>query len=114
MARDEINLLENDRQKLEAELKMLLIPRDPEDEKNIILEIRSGTGGDEASLFAGDLFKMYGRFFSEMGWQMEIIDENPGTLGGFSKLILEVSGEGVYGKMKFESGAHRVDRKSVV
>ena len=110
MARDEIGLLENERQKMEADLKILLIPRDPEDEKNIILEIRSGTGGDEASLFAGDLFKMYGRFFSEMGWKMEVIDENPGTLGGFSKLILEVSGEGVYGKMKFESGAHRVQR----
>lgn len=110
MARDEISSLENDRQRLEAELKMLLIPRDPADEKDIILEIRSGTGGDEASLFAGDLFKMYSRFFSEMGWQIALVDENQGTLGGYSKLILEVTGEGVYGKMKFESGAHRVQR----
>jgi peptide chain release factor 1 len=110
MAKEEIYDLEKQLDPLESELKNLLVPKDPEDEKDVIVEIRSGTGGDEASIFAGDLYRMYGRYFNEMGWEVELIDENPGTAGGYSKLILEVTGAGVYGKMKFESGAHRVQR----
>lgn len=110
MAREEIAALEPARDALENELKTLLTPRDPEDEKDVIFEIRSGTGGDEAALFAGDLFRMYSKFFAAQGWQMEVLDENPGTAGGYAKIIMDVSGEGVYGKMKFESGAHRVQR----
>lgn len=110
LAREEIALLEPDREELEAQLKELLTPKDPEDEKDVIFEIRSGTGGDEAALFAGDLYRMYGRYFSEQGWEVEILDESPGTVGGYAKLVLEVTGENVYGKLKFESGAHRVQR----
>ncbi len=110
LARTEIFDLEKKASALADSIKTLLVPRDPEDEKDVIFEIRSGTGGDEAALFAGDLFRMYSRFFAEMGWKTEVIDENQGTMGGFSKIIFEVSGEGVYGKMKFESGAHRVQR----
>lgn len=110
LAREEIALLEPDREELEAQLKELLTPKDPEDEKDVIFEIRSGTGGDEAALFAGDLYRMYGRYFSEQGWEVEVLDESPGTVGGYAKLVLEVTGENVYGKLKFESGAHRVQR----
>jgi peptide chain release factor 1 len=110
LAREEIALLEPDRDALEAELKELLTPKDPEDEKDVIFEIRSGTGGDEAALFAGDLYRMYGRYFSQQGWEVELLDESPGTVGGYAKLVLEVTGENVYGKLKFESGAHRVQR----
>lgn len=110
LAREEIALLEPDRDELEAQLKELLTPKDPEDEKDVIFEIRSGTGGDEAALFAGDLYRMYGRYFSEQGWEVEVLDESPGTVGGYAKLVLEVTGENVYGKLKFESGAHRVQR----
>lgn len=110
MAKEEIFSLEQQIPGLESEIKTLLIPKNPEDEKEVIVEIRSGTGGDEASLFVGDLVKMYGRYFSEMGWQTEVLDENPGTAGGFSKIILEVTGGQIYGKLKFESGTHRVQR----
>ena len=110
MAREEIASLEPDRDTLEEELKVLLTPKDPEDEKDVIFEIRSGTGGDEAALFAGDLYRMYGRYFAEQGWEVELVEETPGTAGGYSKLVLEVSGDNVYGKLKFESGAHRVQR----
>lgn len=110
MARDEISGLEPERDSLEEELIVLLTPHDPEDEKDVIFEIRSGTGGDEAALFAGDLYRMYGRFFSEQGWDVELLDETPGTAGGYSKLVLDVSGENVYRKLKFESGIHRVQR----
>jgi len=110
LAREEIALLEPDRDALEVELKELLTPKDPEDEKDVIFEIRSGTGGDEAALFAGDLYRMYGRYFSQQGWEVELLDETPGTVGGYAKLVLEVTGENVYGKLKFESGAHRVQR----
>jgi peptide chain release factor 1 len=95
---------------LEEQLKMLLIPKDPEDRKDVIFEIRSGTGGDEASLFAGDLYRMYSRYFDEQGWKVETLEVNEGTVGGYSKLSLEIQGESVYGKLKFESGAHRVQR----
>ena len=110
MAREEIESLEPDRDALEAHLKELLTPKDPEDEKDVIFEIRSGTGGDEAALFAGDLFRMYGRYFSQQNWEVEVLDETPGSAGGYAKLVLEVTGENVYGRLKFESGAHRVQR----
>ncbi len=95
---------------LEEEIKVLLIPKDPEDSKDVIIEIRSGTGGDEASIFAGDLFRMYTKFFETQGWKMEILDVNEGTVGGYNKIVAEVFGSNVYGKLKFESGAHRVQR----
>jgi len=102
--------LQEEIEKLEIEIKELLIPKDPEDSKDIILEIRSGTGGDEASIFAGDLLRMYTRFFDKQGWKTELIYENQGAVGGYNKVVLEVTGEDVYGKMKFESGTHRVQR----
>lgn len=110
MAEMELAELKPARTKLEEELKVMLIPQDPEDERDVIFEIRSGTGGDEASIFAGDLFRMYARYFDTMGWKYEMITETEGTAGGYSKLVLEVSGEDVYGRLKFESGAHRVQR----
>ncbi len=108
-AMEESALLES-KEKLEEEIKTLLIPKDPEDSKDVVLEIRSGTGGDEASIFAGDLYKMYSRYFEVKGWKTELIDINEGSAGGYNKIILEVYGDEVYGKLKFESGAHRVQR----
>lgn len=110
MAKSEIASLESELKSLEDEIKNLLIPKDPEDSKDIILEIRSGTGGDEASIFAGDLLRMYMRYFEKQGWKTELIYENEGSVGGYNKIVMEVTGEDVYGKMKFESGAHRVQR----
>ena len=110
MAQTEIDLLEPKVDELEQHIKYLLIPKDPEDSKDVIFEIRSGTGGDEASIFAGDLLRMYSKYFESQGWKTEILDENPGTVGGYNKIVLEVYGEDVYGKLKFESGAHRVQR----
>ncbi len=95
---------------LEDELKLMLVPRDPEDSKDVIFEIRSGTGGNEASLFAGDLMRMYSRYFDMQGWTYEVLYENPGSVGGYNKIVLDISGQDVYGKLKFESGAHRVQR----
>jgi peptide chain release factor 1 len=96
--------------KLEEELKIMLIPKDPEDAKNVIVEIRAGTGGDEASIFAGDLYRMYTKFASERGWKTELEDLSEGTSGGFKEIIFSVSGADVYGTLKFESGVHRVQR----
>ncbi|MCC6460740.1 MAG: peptide chain release factor 1 [Saprospiraceae bacterium] len=110
MAKEEILDLEPQVDEIEESLKVMLVPKDPEDEKDVIFEIRSGTGGDEAALFAGDLYRMYLRYFQSQGWEVEVVDENPGTVGGFAKIVLEVSGENVYSKLKFESGAHRVQR----
>jgi peptide chain release factor 1 len=110
MAREELEMLEPRQEEMEEEIKLLLIPKDPDDDKDVIVEIRSGTGGDEASLFAGDLYRMYSRYFEKQGWQVEVVSANEGTVGGYNKLVLEVSGDEVYGKMKFESGAHRVHR----
>ena len=110
MAKAEIALLDEELTELEERLNQLLIPKDPEDSKDIILEIRSGTGGDEASIFAGDLMRMYTRYFEKQGWKMETIYVNEGAAGGYNKIVLEVTGEDVYGKMKFESGTHRVQR----
>jgi len=96
--------------KLEEQLKFMLIPKDPEDAKNVIVEIRAGTGGDEASIFAGDLYRMYTKFASDKGWKTEIEDISEGTSGGFKEIIFSISGDDVYGTMKFESGVHRVQR----
>lgn len=110
MAQMEIDELEPQKEELEEKLKVLLIPKDPEDERDVIFEIRSGTGGDEASIFAGDLYRMYSRFFDSLKWKTEILHLNEGSAGGYNKIVLEVSGEDVFGKLKFESGAHRVQR----
>jgi peptide chain release factor 1 len=110
MGKVELDSLLTAKQDKEDQLKVILIPKDPEDSKDVLFEIRSGTGGDEASIFAGDLFRMYIRFFDSQGWKHEVLEANEGDSGGYSKIILEVSGEDVYGKMKFESGGHRVQR----
>ncbi len=110
MAQEELNDSEQMKLELEEEIRILLIPKDPEDDKNAVLEIRSGTGGDEASIFAGDLTRMYQRYCEGKGWKLEVVDETEGTMGGFSKIVMEVSGEGVYGILKYESGVHRVQR----
>ncbi|MFK7772218.1 MAG: peptide chain release factor 1 [Saprospiraceae bacterium] len=110
MAQEELDELIPSQEELEERIKVLLIPKDPEDEKDVIFEIRSGTGGDEASLFAGDLYKMYSRYFSLQGWTVEPITINEGSVGGYNKIVLEINGTDVFGKLKFESGAHRVQR----
>jgi peptide chain release factor 1 len=110
MARAELEDLKERREEIEDRLKWMLIPRDPDDTKDVIMEIRSGTGGDEASIFAGDLYRMYTRYFETKGWKYEIEDENQGSVGGYNKIVLEIYGEDVYGHLKFESGAHRVQR----
>ncbi|MCC3156070.1 peptide chain release factor 1 [Hymenobacter sp. 15J16-1T3B] len=110
MAKDELETLLPEQERLEAVIKDLLIPKDPNDSKDIILEIRAGAGGDEAALFAGDLQRMYMRFAEKQGWKMELVDAMEGTAGGYKEIILAMRGEDVYGKMKFESGVHRVQR----
>ena len=95
---------------LEEEVKYLLIPKDPEDSKNAVMEIRAGTGGDEASIFAGDLYRMYNKYCQDKGWSVSVVDMNEGTSGGFKEIILEINGEDVYGTLKFEAGVHRVQR----
>lgn len=110
MAKEELDELLPQREAMEDTLKELLIPKDPNDSKDIIMEIRAGAGGDEASIFAGDLYRMYSRFAEKMGWRMELMDATEGTSGGYKEIIVGVSGEDVYGKMKFESGVHRVQR----
>ncbi|MEZ4792784.1 MAG: peptide chain release factor 1 [Gelidibacter sp.] len=96
--------------KLEEEIKFLLIPKNPEDSKNAVVELRAGTGGDEASIFAGDLYRMYTKYCESKGWKIEVVDFNEGTSGGFKEMIFEVNGEDVYGTLKFEAGVHRVQR----
>jgi len=95
---------------LEEELNRLLLPKDPNDDRNVFLEIRAGTGGDEAAIFAGDLFRMYSRYAERQGWRVEVLSENPGEHGGYKEVIARVEGQSVYAKLKFESGAHRVQR----
>jgi peptide chain release factor 1 len=98
------------KERMEEHIRQLLIPKDPEDEKNAIIEIRAGTGGDEAGLFVGDLYRMYTRYLDKKGFHYETVDSSPGTLGGFKEVIIEVTGENAYGTLKFESGVHRVQR----
>ncbi len=110
MASEEINSLEPALDKLNEELQLLLLPRDPNDSHNVFLEVRAGTGGDEAAIFAGDLFKMYSRYAENNKWKVEIINERAGDHGGFKEIIARIEGKDVFGKLKFESGAHRVQR----
>lgn len=110
MAKAELEQLEPQREKLEEHIRYLLVPKDPEDEKDVEVEIRAGTGGDEASIFAGDLFRMYTRYCERMGWKTEIMDFNDGNTGGYKEIVFSVKGNGVYGVLKYESGVHRVQR----
>jgi peptide chain release factor 1 len=110
MAKMEIEELEQKRPEMEEEIKVMLIPKDPEDDKNAIMEIRAGTGGDEACIFVEDIFRMYTMFFKEMGWQYEIINSSEGTTKGYKEISMEIIGLGLYGMLKFESGVHRVQR----
>jgi peptide chain release factor 1 len=110
LAKMELPELETRKDTLEKELTKLLIPKDPQDDKNAVLEIRAGTGGDEASLFAGDLLNMYMRYASKKGWKIALVSESEGTVGGYKEAIVEIQGEDVYGTLKFESGVHRVQR----
>ena len=110
LAEEELKDAQQRLEQLGTELQKLLLPKDPNDNKNIYLEIRAGTGGDEAAIFAGDLFKMYSRYAEQQGWQVEILSENPGEHGGYKEIISRIIGNGAYSKLKFESGAHRVQR----
>ena len=110
MAKEEMNDLLERRDELEEEIRLMLIPKDPQDSKNAILEIRAGSGGDEASIFAGDLYRMYLKFCEIKKWKVEQVDATEGTVGGYKEIILNVSGENVYGQLKYESGVHRVQR----
>ena len=110
MAKGEIDELEKELPLLEEEIKLLLIPADPQDCKNAMVEIRGGSGGDEAAIFAGDLLRLYMRFFEKRGWKSEITNQSEGTSGGYKEIVISVSGEGVYGVLKYESGVHRVQR----
>ncbi len=113
MAREELAEAERRIPELEEEIKLLLVPADPEDGKNVVLEIRGGTGGDEAALFAGDLFRMYSKYCEQKGWKITISSFSEGAAGGFKEIVCSVTGEGVYGTMKYESGVHRVQRVPV-
>jgi peptide chain release factor 1 len=110
MAKGELDELEPLIQPLEEEIRILLIPKEPEDEKNATIEIRGGTGGDEASLFAGELFRMYSRYCENKGWKTEVLDFTEGSAGGYKEIVMEVNGDDVYGILKYESGVHRVQR----
>ena len=110
MAKEQLEISKQSIEKLEDEIKILLIPKDPDDAKNVVVEIRAGTGGDEASIFAGDLYRMYTKFAQEKKWNMSIVDTSEGTAGGFKEVIFEIAGEDVYGELKYESGVHRVQR----
>lgn len=110
MVKEEVNDLEAQITDLEAQMKILLIPKDPNDDKNVIFEIRGAAGGDEAALFAGDLYRMYSRYAEAQGWKTEVIDANPTGLGGFKEITFMITGTGAYSRLKFENGAHRVQR----
>jgi len=110
MAKMELEAAQALKPKLEEEIRFLLVPKDPEDAKNAVVEIRAGTGGDEASIFAGDLHRMYTKYCESKGWQVSVVDYNEGTSGGFKEIIFEVNGEDVYGTLKYEAGVHRVQR----
>ena len=110
MAREELDACQNRQPELEEQIKLLLVPADPQDSRNAILEIRGGTGGDEAAIFAGDLFRMYTKYCESKGWRMEISSANEGAAGGFKEIVCSVTGDNVYGTLKYESGVHRVQR----
>ena len=110
MAKMQLEEVEAELPKTEEDLKVLLIPKDPDDSKNVVVEIRAGTGGDEASIFAGDLYRMYTKFSESRNWSVNLVDLNEGTSGGYKEIIFEVNGEDVYGNLKFEAGVHRVQR----
>jgi peptide chain release factor 1 len=110
MVKEEVSELEAQKEELEAQLKVLLIPKDPNDDKNVIMEIRGAAGGEEAALFAGTLFRMYSRYAESKGWKIEVIDANETGLGGFKEIIFMINGKGAYSRLKFENGAHRVQR----
>ncbi len=110
MAKEELSTLVKRKEEMDEEIRVLLIPKDPQDAKNAILEIRAGTGGDEASIFAGDLYRMYQKYCESKGWKFETVDITEGTVGGFKEVIVNVSGKEVYGTLKYESGVHRVQR----
>ncbi|NNC95894.1 MAG: peptide chain release factor 1 [Chitinophagales bacterium] len=110
LAKSELTELEEKKDQIEEEIKFLLIPKDPEDEKDVMLEIRAGTGGDEASIFAGDLYKMYIKYCEGRKWKVEVINQTFGTIDGFKEVVMKVSGQTVYGDLKYESGVHRVQR----
>jgi len=110
LAREELPGMEEAAGKLEEELKLMLVPPDPNDERDIVVEIRAGTGGEEAGLFAGDLYRMYRRYAEVMGWKVDVLSSSPSDLGGFKEIIFSVNGEGVYSRLKYESGVHRVQR----
>ena len=110
MAKEELEQLEEKKGPMEKEVKQMLVPEDPEDEKNAIVEIRAGSGGDEASLFAGDLFRMYQKYCERQGWQVEVMSSTEGATGGFKEIIFNVNGDHAYGTLKYESGVHRVQR----
>ncbi|MBM4262247.1 MAG: peptide chain release factor 1 [Deltaproteobacteria bacterium] len=113
MAKAELAHLRQRKEELESKLKFLILPKDPNDSKNVILEIRAGTGGDEAALFAGELFRMYSRYAEGRGWRVEIMSSNPTGLGGFKEIIVSIEGQGAYSRLKFEGGVHRVQRVPV-
>ena len=110
MAKEELDLYQQQLAALEEDIKLLLLPKDPEDAKSAIVEIRAGTGGDEASIFAGDLYRMYSKYFESKGWRATTTSFTEGTVGGYKEIIMDVTGQGVYGIMKYESGVHRVQR----
>jgi peptide chain release factor 1 len=110
MAKDELTMLTSTFEKMEEDIRLMLIPADPQDGKNAVVEIRAGTGGDEASIFAGDLYRMYTKFCETKGWKIDLVDFTEGTVGGYKEIIVNISGENVYGLMKYESGVHRVQR----
>lgn len=110
MAREELDEASLAKEQIEEEIRLLLIPKDPEDAKDAVLEIRAGTGGDEASIFAGDLARMYQKYCESKGWKVSVVDEHEGTMGGYKEIVMEVSGENVFGILKYESGVHRVQR----
>jgi len=110
MAREEIEELEERKKTLEEEIKIVLIPKDPQDDKNAILELRAGTGGDEACIFVEDCLRMYSMYLKNIGWTYELVNSSPGTIKGYKEIVLSIQGDGVYGRLKFESGVHRVQR----
>jgi peptide chain release factor 1 len=113
LAKEEVGLLRQRKEDLENRLKFLILPKDPNDSKNVIIEIRAGTGGDEAAIFAGELFRMYSRYAESRGWRVEMMSSNPTGLGGFKEIIVSIEGQGAYSRLKFEGGVHRVQRVPV-